>query len=288
MSYILDALKKAERERHAFRVPTLGTVHDESAAPRRIRWPWYAIGALVVVNLVVVLVLMHRTPEPEVAPTPTPTVDSPPAPVVASGSTPPGTADVKRVHEPPGPAVGEVKKVLEPPTPTKGDVQKVLEPPAPAASEVKKILEPPAPAPRAAESPAAVSVPPAPAVDRPPASNRETARRSAPKREPERATPSPTVNLPVAPPTVVEAPARPSTAGPLVALREMPAEFQASVSKLRIDALVYGRGETGGMVFINGRKFVVGDTVTSNVTVERITEDGVVLSSQGQRFLLRQ
>jgi hypothetical protein len=96
------------------------------------------------------------------------------------------------------------------------------------------------------------------------------------------------VNLPVAPPAVAEAPARPSTAGPLLALREMPAEFQASVSKLRIDALVYGRGETGGMVFINGRKFVVGDTVTSNVTVERITEDGVVLSSQGQRFLLRQ
>lgn len=73
-----------------------------------------------------------------------------------------------------------------------------------------------------------------------------------------------------------------------MALQEMPPEFQASVPKMRVDALVYGRGDAGAMVFINGKKYVVGDTLETNVTIERITEDGVVVAYQGKRFLLRQ
>ena len=73
-----------------------------------------------------------------------------------------------------------------------------------------------------------------------------------------------------------------------MALQEMPPEFQATVPRMRVDALVYGRGDAGAMVFINGRKYVVGDTLESNVIIERITEDGVVVGYQGQRFLLRQ
>jgi general secretion pathway protein B len=45
MSYILDALKKAERERGITQVPNLMTVHDFRTGPRR--WSWVVGGVLV-------------------------------------------------------------------------------------------------------------------------------------------------------------------------------------------------------------------------------------------------
>src|SRR5262245_38952307 len=47
MSYILDALKKAEQKRNRpARVPTLATVHRVPGASGRSFWPWIAAGAL--------------------------------------------------------------------------------------------------------------------------------------------------------------------------------------------------------------------------------------------------
>ena len=56
MSYILDALRKAERERRGGGPPTLETVH---AAPRHVqrrRWSWLVAG-LAVANLGALVVL---------------------------------------------------------------------------------------------------------------------------------------------------------------------------------------------------------------------------------------
>jgi hypothetical protein len=41
------------------------------------------------------------------------------------------------------------------------------------------------------------------------------------------------------------------------------------------------------MIFINGRKYVEGDSIDDRLRVEEIQEDGVVLSEQGRRFTLR-
>lgn len=62
MSYILDALKKADRDRHLVGVPTLATVHRTPApSRRRLLWPWIA-GAVIVVNAGVWLWLLHPAP----------------------------------------------------------------------------------------------------------------------------------------------------------------------------------------------------------------------------------
>jgi hypothetical protein len=50
--------------------------------------------------------------------------------------------------------------------------------------------------------------------------------------------------------------------------------------------LLYGATATERMVFINGRKYVEGQSVDGDVVVERITADGAVLARDGQRFLL--
>ena len=47
MSYILDALKRAERDRRLAPVPTLATVHS-SAHRTRPRWLWVGGGVLLV------------------------------------------------------------------------------------------------------------------------------------------------------------------------------------------------------------------------------------------------
>lgn len=60
MSYILDALKRAERDRHLAHVPTLATVHS-SAHPTRPRWPWVGGGGLLV-NAIVVMLLLRAGP----------------------------------------------------------------------------------------------------------------------------------------------------------------------------------------------------------------------------------
>ena len=91
MSYILDALKRAERDRHLTHVPTLATIHA-SAHPTRPRWLW-VVGGVLLVNAVVVILLLRAAPV--VGPTSTPS----PAPPAAA----PPTADVQKSAQPPPP-----------------------------------------------------------------------------------------------------------------------------------------------------------------------------------------
>ena len=41
------------------------------------------------------------------------------------------------------------------------------------------------------------------------------------------------------------------------------------------------------MVFVNGRRYVEGDVIDGRLRVEEILEEGVQLSDQGRRFILR-
>jgi type II secretion system (T2SS) protein B len=91
MSYILDALKRAERDRHLTHVPTLATIHA-SAHPTRPRWLWVG-GGVLLVNAIVVVLLLRAGP---VAGPPGTTSLAPPA------AAPP-TADVQKSAQPTAP-----------------------------------------------------------------------------------------------------------------------------------------------------------------------------------------
>jgi general secretion pathway protein B len=56
MSYILDALKKAEQQRGLGRVPGLGSVHEQASGGVRRRWLWGVTG-LLILNAAVLLVV---------------------------------------------------------------------------------------------------------------------------------------------------------------------------------------------------------------------------------------
>lgn len=56
--------------------------------------------------------------------------------------------------------------------------------------------------------------------------------------------------------------------------------------ELRLDLHVYAPAAKDRFVFINGKRYREGEITAEGVTVESITDDGVVLSKSGRRFLL--
>ena len=77
MSYILEALKKADQERGIGAVPNLATPHeDRRPTPRSYRWVWVVLALLVVNAVLLALLLKDRAPEiPVVVQAP---IESPP------------------------------------------------------------------------------------------------------------------------------------------------------------------------------------------------------------------
>jgi len=77
----------------------------------------------------------------------------------------------------------------------------------------------------------------------------------------------------------------PAPATPPVAAARPAAPPEAS--GLRLEALIYADVPAERMVFINGRRYREGDSIDGRLRIEEIREDGVELSDQGRRFMLR-
>ena len=89
---------------------------------------------------------------------------------------------------------------------------------------------------------------------------------------------------PVARPAVVPTPAPLPDAGASRGAQPAPAQ---TLPRLALDVLVYSEVPAERLVFINGRKYVEGQTLEGDAVVEQITPDGVVLQHQGRRIMLR-
>jgi general secretion pathway protein B len=98
---------------------------------------------------------------------------------------------------------------------------------------------------------------------------------------------APPVAAPVAPaaPTAPAVPLAPGAA-PAPGSPATPAPPQGT-AQLTLDVLVYADDEARRFVFINGRKYVEGETVEGGALLERITRDGAVLRDQGRVVVLR-
>jgi general secretion pathway protein B len=93
--------------------------------------------------------------------------------------------------------------------------------------------------------------------------------------------------LPQTPPAAVVQPAvsqPPANQGPLPTANQIASK--GVVPPLHLDLHVYADAPSGRFVFINNRKYQQGQTIAEGPRVEEITPDGVILSNQGQRFVL--
>ena len=263
MSYILDALKKADRDRHPVAVPTLATVHQTPAPPsrRRLLWPWIA-GAVIVVNVGVWLWLSR------------------PAPSVPDGALVSGTQAPATSPAPAAPEQAARARPVEPvATPDALDKAAVAVAPSQAPPSLTRSApsvplsrreQNPDAAPRAATKPAHVT------------SAGAAAQRSASPPTPETAPEKSPA------PAVASAPVKPLERDLAIppASQEPPVP-QEVFANLHLQVHVYSEVPAERRVFINNQKYVEGQRIDANLVIESITSDGVFVSYQGKRVLLR-
>ena len=287
MSLILDALKRAERERRADAGAVLGDVPP--GAPRSRR-PAIHLVVLAVLAFAVVAAIVwaahhgHRagpsaTPVVTRAATPAPqAVAPPPAPATmtpAPAPTPtpiPGTESVGSLDE-----IAEEPPPEETPAPATEDEEPTPAPPAQPAPQRK----PPASAAPTAKAPPPKAETPVPAPPAPAASEPRSQTPAAQAAPAEEAPAAPTAAAPA------EKPVPPALTQPasLPRLREMPPEYRADFPALSVDVHVYDRVPSQRFVIVNGRHYREGEQMVEGPRIVEIVKDGIVLDYRGEKVL---
>ena len=219
MSYILDALRKSESERHQGRVPDLGQQVQLIHKPKRKSSAlvvWVSVGLLL--NAVVLAVVFWpRQPSPVPAPEPdesAPTQIGEPAETAAVEDGPRETSVMTVASEPESKPISETNSE-----------------PKPIAQERPTIIVP------------------------------TRSSQQSPRNSSQAA----------------------ASQGPVPHLVEMSLEFQRTIPDMIFNSHIYASEPSSRRVMINNNYLKAGDSF-SGIRVQRITEEGVVLSKNNQSF----
>jgi hypothetical protein len=291
MSYILDALRKAERERPRHTSTRFRIAPIEEAR----RWWRWALAAALIGNALLLALLFRPASGPRL-------------PSESGRAGPPPTAAVR------APLPGAVPDAPRPRVAEPGTAIAGPEAPARSASPAPAAPAPPSRS-RPGESPVAHAR--SSAVDRPPRSSAAptgagAAGRAGPGAAQAPPAPRAAVAAPAArasaavssPPDPVAAPAGEPTVLPPSRSAEPASEVTATPPRpepsaaaapeapagrqgVTLDVLVYSDAPSERLVFINGRKYVEGQRTDQGMVVEAITPQGAMLSHEGRRFLLQ-
>jgi len=266
MSYILDALRRADSERERGAVPGLhaqpgaaSSDDDEGAAAgagtNPLVWVIVALALVLLGSLAWNMMSGSDTPatvEPvAVAPPPVPTPTTTPAPT---------------------PAPPPVAVVAAAPTPA----------PSPSPAPVPAYVAPPPPAPAAVprEAAPARATPELP-LDKP------LPRPQRPSAEPRKADPAPAASKPAATPGKPEpAPAAeaPATEPRLYAVNELPEDVRRALPLLAFGGSVYSETPANRILIINGQVYNEGGRPTPDVVLEQIRLKSAVLRFRSYRY----
>lgn len=249
MSYILDALKKAESERQLGNVPSvygepLPIAKSEEPVPLwRRPWSWLAVGVLVAAAITGVWTQTSQHEAPDAVP------DAPPL-EISQSSVPQAVAQVPLVEH-------DTKKTISPPVKKKE-----------AGEEVRPAKKVTAAVPKerraAPEKPVVIAkVPPANSV-----ANLEPAQRSTRQEK----TPD------VAP---VQAQA---VDADVALLRDLPEPIRRSIPSISVGGYIYSSNPAARSMLLNNRLVREGDQFASGLTLEKMMPKEAVLNYQGQRF----
>jgi general secretion pathway protein B len=266
MSYILEALRKADAERESERgsVPNLhaqllppGVAEAEVAPARAPLRPWLGLAAALALGAAATWWMLGRDEAPAQVSGTTRLLPAPAAPAVAPL--------VQRQAAPPSPqpspeaAPSTAALTATPSAPQAGPEPQPAAaalPNPPAKARPAPVAKPAAPPPRPAPSTAKVAMP-APKAGAAPAQAQTPA---AAKAEPS------------APPARIPA------------LAELPPELRQQVPPLAIGGSVYSPQASARMVVVNGQVFQEGTALTPELKLEQIRPKSAVFSIRGARF----
>jgi general secretion pathway protein B len=269
MSYILDALKRAdsEREREREDVPGLHSKTDPWIAPDEVRTrrqqPQALIWALAVAGLLSVLGGLWFVLMREATPTAVPGVASP------AQSAPVPVASVVVPQPVPAAAPQPVLVVVAPPAaPIPPPAAPPIPPPAPVARSVA-VAPAPSPARQARAAEPAATPPPAVAA---PAKLKAEALVAPAALTKEPVVPAPTAS------------AATSAEARLYTLNELPEAVRAGLPVLSVGGAMYSQTPANRMLIINGQVFREGDTLAPGLVLEQIKLKSAVLKVKGLRY----
>jgi len=252
MSYILDALKKAERERGLRQVPTIMTVHTTAAVHRNRLW--IILGALVVCACIVVWFSLPslRTKSRQISPLPG-------SQYAQSTNKPAAKEPAASTSAGPSPAL---------PAPSQRSSAQTAELPSEKSAQPK--ITPRVDITRRTNQPTRPSVIAPPTLEEGDEEDLPPAEFMRLQNQISAAGINPPGNK-----------LKPDAA------QEKPATLTEALGKMKLSLLYYSDEKTVRSVFINGRKYREGDLVEGLYLLESITLEGATLNYQGERAILR-
>lgn len=278
MSLILDALKRAERERHAEPSAALGDLPIQRAARAGSRLPWKLATFIVVLGVLagVGLKLVRKGPHPATATVQTPAPKAaPPKPLLTS----PVPAQTPLIASPPpGPSVipgTEGVASLDELTQGEPEPQMTPPPPQPAPTSPPKSATP---------APAQRTPPPQPEPAEPKVA---AAPESAPPEEAPARVEQPAIGTPprATQPPPREIPPALRQQAPLRTYREMSPEYRADFPELTVQVHVFEQMPSQRFVIVNNRRYHEGETLAEGPVLVEIVKEGLVLDFRGERLL---
>ena len=271
MSYILDALKRAdsEREREREDVPGLHSktetwiapdeVRTRRAQPQAVVWALAAACLLLAMGVLWFVLAREAAPASVAVSAAVPVQSAPtvlqqpapqPAPAVAVTAPAPAVAVI-------APAPAPTTIAAPAPAPAPAPVARAA-PQTPAPARTVRAADP------AALPPSTQAAPAAPAVAKPKA--------SAPAVAATASVPSPTAS------------AATSAEARLYTLSELPEDVRAGLPALAVGGAMYSQTPANRMLIINGQVFREGDTLAPGVVLEQIKLKSAVLKVKGLRY----
>lgn len=298
MSYILDALRRADAERERGAVPGL---HAQPlpgaglpAGERRPPWPVLLAGAGTVVILglaVAVWLLWQRGPAASATGTPVQVATTaPPPPTASAAPVPPPAASVPSTVPVPAPTASAAPAAPAAPA-ASAAVPAPARTPAGAASTppASGLAAVPGPTPSRAQPPA--PQPPTRSVDPAPVVRERPSPPPRPSADTDRTAPAAartdTAAERAAPPPSPAAPAAVAPERRIYAVDELPAEIRGSLPPLAISGSIYSEDPASRFLMVNGEVVREGGRLGPDVVLEQIQPKSAVLRYKGYRYRVR-
>jgi general secretion pathway protein B len=263
MSFILEALKKVDRERHQDNVPTLNTVHRQSSEAPKWIWPWALVAALLANALILAWMLRSEPPN-------------------RVGNKP---VDTGKATKPSNPDLGSSIRGLSPPPPAGHSIQDrgtttVDKGKAKAIPQTDRSS-------RSAQSRSASPARKHDVPHDPIASPVRWEKEIAVRAEDDSKLQSVPPHASRLTPHENEAEEGEPILQSVPLYQQLPEDVRNALPALKINLLAYSMPPSERFIYLNSRKYGEGDRVDGKVKVHRITRAGAVLEYQGQRFLLQ-
>jgi general secretion pathway protein B len=274
MSYILDALRRADSERERGGVPGIHAQPEpllspaQTSEPKRLPWPWIAAGAAATVAVLLAGYLLGReTPREEVsaaapiAPAPAPRIaDSP------SSSAPRALPADERTTRSSHTAVAEG-------TATRAPRASAAEETAPRASTAER-------APTGAPGASAAAGVPTPGPGAMPSAETAPPPTAAREAAPEHAAGPVTSTVPMSPSGAANDVTQPRIHLP----SELPDHIRNELPAVTIGGSIYSSNPASRSLIVNGRVLREKDRVSSDLTLEEIRLKTAVLKYKGYLY----